>query len=164
MSDISAIKADPNTQKLTPELNKFIESLGRYFESYGIPRIGGRILGLLLIAHEPLSAEAISAILKVSRASVSTNFRLLSLVGLAEKVSFPADRTTYYIFPEAGFEKTVTVEIQSLADIKRLAEQGLNALPSGDSARGRMEMLIQWSDFLSQVWQNALIEWRQRSK
>src|SRR5262245_39442564 len=98
--------ADDKSITITPEMSKFIESLGLYFASYGIPRIGGRILGLLLIAHEPLSAESISAILKVSRASVSTNFRLLSQVGLAEKVSIPGDRTTYYLFPEAGFEKT----------------------------------------------------------
>jgi DNA-binding transcriptional regulator GbsR (MarR family) len=153
---------DGKSLLITPGLSKFIENLGRYFESYGIPRIGGRILGLLLIAHEPLSAESISAILKVSRASISTNFRLLSVVGLAEKVSLPGDRTTYYVFPEAGFEKTVAVEIQSLSDLKGLAEQGLKALPSEDAARSRMEMLIRWTDFLVQVWQNALIEWREQ--
>jgi DNA-binding transcriptional regulator GbsR (MarR family) len=136
--------------------------LARYFESYGIPRIGGRILGLLLVAHEPLSAENISAILKVSRASVSTNLRFALQVGLAEKVSFPGDRITYYVFPETGLEKTLTAEIQSLGTMKRLAEQGLAALPPGDSVRSRMEALINWADFLIQVWQKALIEWRDR--
>jgi DNA-binding transcriptional regulator GbsR (MarR family) len=53
--------------KLNHELSAFIESLGRYFENYGIPRIGGRILGLLLIAHAPLSAELISKVLKIRR-------------------------------------------------------------------------------------------------
>jgi DNA-binding transcriptional regulator GbsR (MarR family) len=136
--------------------------LARYFQSYGIPRIGGRILGLLLVAHEPLSAENISAILKVSRASVSTNLRFALQVGLAEKVSFPGDRITYYVFPETGLEKTLTAEIQSLGTMKRLAEQGLAALPLGDSVRSRMEALINWADFLIQVWQKALIEWRAR--
>jgi len=39
---------DPPNQnkfkKLSPELARFIESMGMYFESQGIPRIGGRIL------------------------------------------------------------------------------------------------------------------------
>lgn len=162
MNNTNSANTDRNPQELSPELSKFVENLGRYFESYGIPRIGGRILGLLLVAHEPLSAESISAILKVSRASVSTNFRLLSVIGLAEKVSFPADRTTYYVFPETGLEKTLAVEIQGLGAMKRLAEQGLAALPSEDAARSRMEAMIQWADFLILVWQKALIEWRER--
>lgn len=148
--------------KLSPPLIRFIENLAQYFESFGIPRIGGRILGLLLVSSEPLSAEAISAILKVSRASVSTNIRFALQVGLAEKVSFPGDRITYYAFPENGLEKTLAVEIQGVSIMKRFIVQGLNALPPEDAARGRLEVLADWADFLIQVWQKALIEWQER--
>ncbi len=41
--------------ELTPPLHRFIEGMGLYFENQGIPRIGGRMLGLLMIAHWPLS-------------------------------------------------------------------------------------------------------------
>ena len=150
-------------KKLDPELARFVESMGMYFESYGIPRIGGRILGLLLIAHEPLSAERIASILKVSRASVSTNFRILLTSGLAEKVTYPGDRTTYFVFPESGLEKTMLVEIQGISALKRLVEQGLNALPDGDSARSRMHEMSNWADFLIKLYQKALAEWQARS-
>jgi predicted transcriptional regulator len=156
----------PDTQQsraaLTPELSKFIENLARFFESYGIPRIGGRILGLLLVTHEPLSAEDIAGILKVSRASVSTNLRFALHVGLAEKVSFPGDRITYYVFPETGLEKTLAAEIQAISTMKGFVEQGLSALPPGDAVRSRLDALADWADFLMQIWQNALIEWRER--
>jgi DNA-binding transcriptional regulator GbsR (MarR family) len=150
-------------KKLSPELARFIESMGMYFESYGIPRIGGRILGLLLIAHEPLSAERIASLLKVSRASISTNFRLLLTSNLAEKVTYPGDRTTYFTFPESGLEKTFLVEIQGIEALKRLVQQGMNALPSDDSARSRMQEMVEWADFLLKLYQNALIDWRARS-
>ena len=150
-------------KKLSPELARFIESMGMYFESYGIPRIGGRILGLLLIAHEPLSAERIASLLKVSRASISTNFRLLLTSNLAEKVTYPGDRTTYFTFPESGLEKTLLVEIQGIEALKRLVQQGMNALPSDDSARSRMQEMVEWADFLLKLYQNALIDWRARS-
>lgn len=146
--------------KFSPELTRFIENMGMYFESYGIPRIGGRILGLLLVAHEPLSAESISSTLKASRASISTNFRILLTSGLAEKVTFPGDRTTYFAFPETAWEKALHVEIEGITAMKKLAEQGLDALPSGDSARNRLGGLVNWADFLIQVYQKALIEWR----
>ena len=150
-------------KKLDPELVRFMESMGMYFESYGIPRIGGRILGLLLIAHEPLSADRIASILKVSRASISTNFRVLLTSGLAEKVTFPGDRTTYFVFPESGLEKTLLVEIQGINALKRLVQQGLNALPSDDSARHRMQEMVDWADFLMKLYQKALLDWQQRS-
>ncbi len=149
--------------KLSPELTKFIESLGMYFESYGIPRIGGRILGLLMVAHEPLSAERIAAILKVSRASLSTNFRILLTSGLAEKVTSPGDRTTYYIFPETVWEKTMNVEIQAIGAMKRIAQQGLEALAPEDPARKRMAGLMQWADLLIDLYQKALLEWRNKT-
>ncbi len=158
------IPASPDKfKKLDPELARFIESMGMYFESYGIPRIGGRVLGLLLIAHEPLSAERIASILKVSRASVSTNFRILLTSGLAEKVTYPGDRTTYFIFPQTGLEKTLLVEIQGISALKRLVQQGLNALPSGDAARRRMQEMSDWADFLVKLYQKGLLEWQARS-
>jgi DNA-binding transcriptional regulator GbsR (MarR family) len=150
-------------KKPSPELTRFIENMGRYFESYGIPRIGGRILGLLLIAHEPLSAQEIARILKASRASISTNFRLLLTSGLAEKVTFPGDRTTYFAFPETAWEKAMSAEVQGIAAMRKIAQQGLEALSSADSARDRMKGLINWADFLIEFYQSALVEWRQRS-
>lgn len=60
----------------------FIEKLGVYYEDYGIPRIGGRILGLMLVSGQPLTAEQIATHLKVSRGSVSTNVRLLASGGV----------------------------------------------------------------------------------
>src|SRR5512134_910360 len=148
--------------QLNAPLTRFIENLAQYFESFGIPRIGGRILGLLLVSSEPLSAEDISTVLKVSRASVSTNIRFALQVGMAEKVSFPGDRITYYTFPETGLEKTLAVEIQAVGMMKRFVEQGLNALSPEDAARGRLEALADWADFLLQVWQKALIDWQAR--
>ena len=157
-------KSDPphpdKFKKLSPELTHFIESMGRYFESYGIPRIGGRVLGLLLLAHEPLSAEEIASILKVSRASLSTNFRLLLASALAEKVTFPGDRTTYFAFPVTAWERAMNVEIEGTAVLQRLAEQGLRALPSGDPARDRLERMIEWTALIHDTYQKALSKWR----
>lgn len=150
--------------KLSPELSRFIENMGRFFESYGIPRIGGRVLGLLLVAHEPLTAEQIAAILKVSRASISTNFRLLLTSGLAEKIYLPGDRATYYAFPESAWEKVFNVEIASITAMKQLAEQGRDALPSGDAAQRRLREMVHWADYLLDLFQKALVDWRAREK
>ena len=149
-------------EKLSPELARFIESMGMYFESQGISRIGGRMLGLLMVAHEPLTAEGIGKILKVSRASVSTNMRALTASGLIDKTSILHYRTTYFVFSEAALEQRMVVGIQAAAIFRKLAEQGLAALPNGDSARVRMERSIEWSDLLVESFQKAITQWRER--
>src|SRR5574340_1581451 len=92
---------------LSPELRHFVESMGSYFENEGVPRIGGRILGLLLIAHEPLRPEDLASVLKVSRASISTNIRMLTSSSLVEKVSFLHDRYTYFTITENVWDRAI---------------------------------------------------------
>lgn len=150
--------------KLTPELGIFIENVSRFFESYGISRIGGRILGLLLVAPRPLSAEDISKLLRVSRASVSTNMRFALQVGLAEKTTFLGDRITYYEFPQSGLEKAMGSEVQAISAMQRFVEQGLSAVPPDSEAHHRLEMLDDWAAFLVQVWQDAAASWKVRQQ
>jgi len=157
---------DPPNQnkfkKMSPELTRFIESMGMYFENQGIPRIGGRILGLLMIAHEPLTAQDIAKILKVSRASVSTNMHPLTSSGMVEKTSPLHDRTTYFVFSEAAMEQRMMTGIQGAMIFKKLAEQGLASLPDHDSARIRMQRSMEWSDLLVDTFQQAIAKWRKR--
>ena len=147
-------------KKLSPELTSFMATGSRFGCTQAIPRIGGRILGLLLVAHEPLSAEEIAAILKVSRGSISTNFRLLLTSALAEKVTFPGDRTTYFVFPATAWEKAMNVELEGIAFLRKLVQQGLAALPSGDPARTRLEETIKWTSLVDGIYQKALAQWR----
>ncbi|HZD58265.1 MAG TPA: ArsR family transcriptional regulator [Anaerolineales bacterium] len=156
--------ANPQTPTLTPELSRFIESMGVYFEDQGVPRIGGRILALLMIAHEPLKAEDIAALLKVSRGSISTNFRILLAGGLAEKIAFHGDRTTYYVFPEAAWEPLIAAAIQQTIAFKRVIEQGLAALPASDTVQQRLGEMMRWSDFLIEFYNKTIAEWRARQQ
>ena len=158
-------KADPpknKFEKLSPELTRFIESMGLYFENSGIPRIGGRILGLLMIAHEPLTADDIAKILKVSLASISTNMRALTASGMIDKTSVLHHRTTYFVFSEAALEQRMMAGIKGAALFKKVAEQGLAALPREDAAQARMQRSIEWSDLLVESFEMAISKWRAR--
>ena len=85
---------------LTTEQQQFIERVGLYFEQYQLSRIGGRLLGLLLLSDRPLGVEEMATTLGVSRASVSTNIRTSADLGLTERVGLPGDRRDYYRFHE----------------------------------------------------------------
>jgi DNA-binding transcriptional regulator GbsR (MarR family) len=149
--------------KFTPELSKFIEGMGMYFENQGVPRIGGRILALLMISHDPLSAENIRSILKISRGSISTNMRILTVSGLAEKVTVPGDRTTYFEFPGTALEQMVVARIQSSIIFRKLVDQGLAALTTEDFARHRLENALTWTDLLVETFQKVIDDLHKQS-
>jgi DNA-binding transcriptional regulator GbsR (MarR family) len=148
--------------RLTPALHTFIEGMGMYFEVQGIPRIGGRILGLLMIAHAPLSAEDIAAILKVSRGSLSTNFRLLLASGMVERVTVRGDRVTYFVFSDSAMEQRIAVGLRSVAAFRHLCSQALAALPPHDPSRHHLDISVEWSDLLTQSFETAMADWHQR--
>jgi len=85
----------------------FIETMGLTLESEGLPRIAGRIFGLLLLSEDALSLDDLAAELQVSKASVSTNTRLLEQRGVLEQVGRPADRRDYYRVPRDLFSHTM---------------------------------------------------------
>lgn len=65
--------------------DRFIEALGLISQTEGLPRISGQILGLLLLAEGPMSLDEIAGSLGISKASASTNTRLLEARGMAVK-------------------------------------------------------------------------------
>lgn len=76
--------------------SRFIEKVGQHFESEGMSRIGGRILGYMLLQRDPRSLDEIADALHVSKASISSNTRFLEGYGLLERVTLPGDRRDYY--------------------------------------------------------------------
>ena len=153
-----------HTLKLTPELDRFIHHMGGYFESSGVPPIGGLILGLLMVAHKPLSAEDIASILKVSRASVSTNFRILAATGLMEKLTNRADRLTYYVFPESALEQAMRLNIQRSQSFKRIIDEGLAAVSEKDVAHQRLLEADEYARMVIDAFEKLLTEWRGRQR
>ncbi len=146
--------------KLSPELHRFIQHMGGYFETSGVPPIGGRILGLLMITDEPLSAEDIASLLHVSRASISTNFRVLAAAGLAERYTSHDDRTTYYVFPDTAWEQAMVLGARRAQSFKRIVQEGLAAMPEKDAARSHLVRGTEYAELVLEFFQRQLDEWR----
>lgn len=137
--------ARPPKVALTPQLARFIETLGAMWESYGMARGAGRIFGLLLLAARALSAEEISRALRVSRSSVSTDIRGLLSIGLVERIRVPGDRTGYYLFSPHAWEHVAAIRSQEARRCAELAEHTLGALPAGHPGRKGLEEFREWA-------------------
>ncbi|WP_375690115.1 GbsR/MarR family transcriptional regulator [Pseudooceanicola sp. LIPI14-2-Ac024] len=77
--------------------DRFVETLGMINQSEGLPRISGQILAFLLLSDEPRSLNDIAGALDISKASASTNTRLLEARGMASKVSRKGSRLDLWI-------------------------------------------------------------------
>jgi len=115
---------------------QWVERVAAFFTAaYGMPPITGRILGWLMICDPPEQSPAdIAAAIGASRASLTTNMRLLTASGLVQRRSRPGGRTSYYQLEENAWEQVIRRRIASIAAFRRITEDGM-ALLGAESRR-----------------------------
>jgi len=75
---------------------EFIEQVGLIVQAEALPRIAGRVMGLLIFDGKEYSFSEIATELKVSRGSVSSSVSLLTAMGVIERTAKPGDRQDYF--------------------------------------------------------------------
>ncbi len=76
---------------LTPAAEQYVERMGFLWESEGLPRIAGRILGYLLLTPEARTTDDMALALGGSRASVNTDVRRLEGLGIPQGNTGPGE-------------------------------------------------------------------------
>ena len=69
---------------------------GQMAGHWGINRTMSQIHALLMVAHEPMTAEQIMDELQISRGNVSMNLRELTNWGIVRRTSLPGDRRDFF--------------------------------------------------------------------
>lgn len=100
------------TNAHTTAKDRFIEQMGLFVQSEGAPRIAGQILGYLIVEGAPRTLTQMAEALKVSKASASTNARLLELKGAVRRTSPVGQRGDAY----QALDMPNTATIRALAD------------------------------------------------
>jgi DNA-binding transcriptional regulator GbsR (MarR family) len=117
------------------EAKHFIEDISLYFEQMGLPRMAGRVLGMLLISDPPAqSINDLCESLQASKSSISTTTRLLIEMGLIERVASPVPRRIYFQFKPGGWVTFIRQRLRLWASLHQIAEQGLELLRDQDLA------------------------------
>ena len=149
---------------LSADETHFIEEMGLHFEGLGAPRIGGRLLGLLLLAPRPLLLDELAELLLVSRASVSTNTRLLMHIGIVEPRSVPGDRRRYYVIADDAWAHRLHVVAHEARELQRLVGTARAAIaPSNGAAAKRLAVADAFAVYLQGAAATMLDGWRAAS-
>ncbi|WP_433262489.1 GbsR/MarR family transcriptional regulator [Actinosynnema sp. CS-041913] len=116
-------------------LSAWIERFAAHFAEEGIPLIGGRILGYLLVClpSERTAAE-LSQELEASSGSISTNLKFLVNEGLVTKRTRRGRQAAQYRINEKRWADLVQRKLDALTSVRELTESGMR-LMSGDPER-----------------------------
>ena len=114
--------------------DNFIEQMGMLTQADGGPRIAGRIFGLLLVEGHPFTLDEMAARLTISKASASTNARLLLASGMIRLVAVAGDRRDFYELGEHPYSRmidTISGQLRRSGAAVRAAEK---QFPDSDAA------------------------------
>ena len=132
------------------EQKHFIEDISLYFEQMGLPRMAGRVLGVLLISTPPeQSLNDLCEVLQTSKSAVSTTTRLLTEMGLIERVPSSKPREVAFRFKAGGWLVFMRMRLRLMASLHQIAEQGLLLL--ADQPPALRERLQEAHDMFSQI-------------
>jgi DNA-binding transcriptional regulator GbsR (MarR family) len=144
-------------------VEQFVERMGLMMETDGMPRIAGRIFGFLLVHGGAYSLDELAEQLRVSKASVSTNARLLEQLGIVERTAAPGDRRDYYRMGSDAWERMLRVAQRKWESMRRVLREAESALPT-EMTVGR-ERLLEAEAFhrlLEEESERLIARWRDR--
>jgi len=154
---------DKQPVTIDPEILGFIDKVGLFYESAGIPRVSGRIVGLLLVLEEPVSSEEMSKILGVSRSSLSTNLSVLRHFKFIEEVRYPGDRKEFYKYSENAIENILKIKLSQYDPFRSILLEGREHLKFKNLKDQKITDLLTYLELeeekftlLMQNWKNFL--------
>jgi|GEM_PF-1442286 len=120
----------------------FVERVGLQVESSGwMPRMSGRMLGLLLVSERPITQAEIREELLASVGAISAASRELIAKRLARRVSIPGSRhTAMELHPEA-WRSLEEDGLRGVHDYSALAKDGLEDFDPDSTAARNLERM-----------------------
>jgi DNA-binding transcriptional regulator GbsR (MarR family) len=82
--------------QLAAARREFVDLWGQMANHWGINRTMAQIHALLMVSHEPVTAEQIMEELQISRGNASMNLRDLINWGIVRRTGNPGDRRDYF--------------------------------------------------------------------
>jgi len=144
---------------------EFIEKMGMASEEDGFPRIAGRLFGLLILHEGPFSLDELAETLQVSKASVSTNARLLEQAGIAERTGQPGDRRDFYRLSPDAPERIFENVRRRMEQMRDLMEETAHQLPDEvEDGRERVDRMKRFYSFMLSQIEQTMGRWEMQSR
>jgi predicted transcriptional regulator len=125
-----------------------VEQFAAFFESYGFPRMSGRILTALMVAEGTgLTAAELAENLQVSPAAISTSLKYPVALGLVQRVRVAGSRRDLYVLPNDAWYVATATKNPLYRQIAGMAAEGVEAVGGERTAAGAR--LAEMRDFFA---------------
>jgi DNA-binding MarR family transcriptional regulator len=151
---------------LNGERGRYIEEFGLLFGQFGLSRMLGRVLGVLMISDPPeRSAEELAEELGASRGSISQATRSLIQMSLVQRWSRPGERRDYFRIKPGAWHEIMRREMEALGGFREMAERGLDLLDSQDpDVRRSLEEMRDFYAYWEKEMPTVLERWEKESR
>ena len=103
-----------------------VERIGVSFEKAGIPPVGARIIGLLMMAEPPyLSFDDLVEATQASKSSVSNALKLLQTEGLVDYITFSGDRKRYFQLYASTWVEIMKDRVTAFTSLRQIIRETL---------------------------------------
>ena len=147
-----------------PVKQHFIQDFGEAYVAFGLPRLMGRIVGLLLYNSTPTSLDDIAAQLEMSKGPVSQIMRRLRDHNLIQRIWVPGDRKDYQADP-AIFSHEFRNQISLIKGNLKLAEKYCDLIeqtePENNHFRSRMSEMRDFYSLMIDHYNRFITEWEE---
>ena len=145
---------------------RYVEEFRLLFGQFGLSRMLGRVLGVLMISDPPeRSAEELAEELGASRGSISQTTRSLIQMSLVQRWSRPGERRDYFRIKPGAWHEIMRREMEALGDFRKIAERGLDLIDSEDpAARRSLEEMRDFYAYWEKEMPAVLHRWEKESR
>lgn len=143
-----------------------VEEFGNIYEAYGLKRLKGLIVGLLMTRTEPVSLDDMTALLRRSKGPISSAVRELANIGLIRKVEGPENRRDYYVAHPDLFYNNFKFNMATVRKNKATAERFLAIMRDNDAdkhdvAIQNLEHMRAFYTLMEAFYEGFSAEWEQ---
>lgn len=147
-------------EKAEHAIAEFVEQMGLILQAEGLPRIAGRIMGLMVMHGGPFGFNELAERLSVSRASISTNTRLLEDLEVIERTTTPGDRQDYFRLSRQPYARLLRGVVRRMRRAREVVGDTQMALPEDMAgAHERLEELDAFYEALIESFVNVIDAW-----
>ena len=86
------------------------------------------------------------------------------MIGLADRVSLPGERSDYYIFSDEGWEAILKIRLDRIESLREMAEDGMRGMQNQHPAWVRLEEITAWTEMVEKAYEGIIKTWQSRKE
>lgn len=139
------------------------EQLALVLSSHGMQKMTARVLATLLFSDQPSVTMAdLAETLQASAGSISGSLKMLTSVGLAERVPAPTSRRDHFRLRDDAWAVLFTSQNETIAAMQAAADTGIADTGGNGPAHHRLTQMRDFYAFLMAEIPTLLDRWQQQ--